>query len=133
MLRANLEGNPTVRELMSRVRETALKSYAHQEMPFDMLVDVIGARRELDHSPLFQVLFVLQHFSLTGLTLDKLQCQVMELPLNTARFDLAVDVFDVPNLGLRVYFRQRPDGDVEILEVADREEQHTTLRRLKER
>lgn len=37
------------------------------------------------------------------------------------------------SLGLRVYFRQRPDGDVEILEVADREEQHTTLRRLKER
>ncbi len=109
VLRANLEGNPTVRELMSRVRETALKSYAHQEMPFDMLVDVIGARRELDHSPLFQVLFVLQHFSLTGLTLDKLQCQVMELPLNTARFDLAVDVFDVPNLGLRVYFEYNSD------------------------
>ncbi|WP_084462939.1 non-ribosomal peptide synthetase [Hydrogenophaga sp. PBC] len=109
VLRANLEGNPTVRELMARVRETALKSYAHQEMPFDMLVDVIGARRELDHSPLFQVLFVLQHFSLTGLTLDKLQCQVLEMPLTTARFDLAVDVFDVPNLGLRVYFEYNSD------------------------
>ena len=108
VLRANLEGNPTVRELMGRVRDTALKSYAHQEMPFDMLVDVIGARRELDHAPLFQVMFVLQHFSLTGLSLDRLQTQVLELPMTTARFDLAVDVFDLP-IGLRAYFEYNSD------------------------
>ena len=108
VLRADLDGNPTVRELMGRVREVALKSYAHQEMPFDMLVDVIGARRELDHSPLFQVMFVLQNLSLTGLSLANLDCQVIELPLSTARFDLAVDVFDIP-AGLRVYFEYNTD------------------------
>lgn len=108
VLRADLAGNPTGRELMSRVRETSLKSYAHQEMPFDMLVDVIGARRELDHSPLFQVLFVLQNLSLTGLNLPHLECQVMEQPITTARFDLAVDVFDLP-IGLRIYFEYNTD------------------------
>ncbi len=42
-----------------RVRETALRAYAHQEMPFDLLVEALAPRRDLDHSPLFQVLFVL--------------------------------------------------------------------------
>ncbi|WP_439608604.1 amino acid adenylation domain-containing protein [Hydrogenophaga sp.] len=108
VLRADLTGNPTVRELMARVREMALKSYAHQEMPFDMLVDVIGARRELDHSPLFQVMFVLQNLSLTGLELPHLECGTMELPVSTARFDIAVDVFDLA-AGLRIYFEYNTD------------------------
>jgi amino acid adenylation domain-containing protein len=108
VLRADLTGNPTVRELMTRVREMALKSYAHQEMPFDMLVDVIGARRELDHTPLFQVMFVLQNLSLTGLDLPNVECGVMELPLTTARFDIAVDVFDLAS-GLRIYFEYNTD------------------------
>jgi amino acid adenylation domain-containing protein len=108
VLRADLSGNPTVREHMGRVRDRALRAYAHQAMPFDMLVEQLGTRRELDHSPLFQVLFVLQHMLLTGLDLPGLRCENVELEVKAARFDLAVDVFDIPQ-GLRCYFEYNTD------------------------
>ena len=108
VLRGDLSGNPSVRELIARVRDTALKAYAHQDMPFDMLVDALTTRRELDHAPLFQVMFVLQHISLTGLELPGLVCDTMESTVQTARFDLAVDVFDLAQ-GLRVYFEYNTD------------------------
>jgi len=103
VLRGDLTGNPTVGELIARNRELALGAYAHQDMPFDRLVDALAPRRALDHSPLFQVLFVLQNLSLTGFDLPALRCEQIELPVNAARFDLSVDVFDLA-LGLRVYF-----------------------------
>jgi amino acid adenylation domain-containing protein len=108
VLRANLAGNPTVREVIAQAREASLDAYAHQDMPFDMLVDVLGVSRELDHSPIFQVMFVLQSISLTGFDMGGLKCQMMELPVTAARFDLTVDVFDL-DLGLRVYFEYNTD------------------------
>lgn len=108
VLRAHLAGNPTVREVIAQAREASLDAYAHQDMPFDMLVDVLGVSRELDHSPIFQVMFVLQSISLTGFDMGGLKCQMMELPVTAARFDLTVDVFDL-DLGLRVYFEYNTD------------------------
>lgn len=109
VLRGDLSGNPTVRELLARSRVMALNAYSHQDMPFDMLVEALATRRELNHSPLFQVLFVLQNLSLTGFELPGLVCETMELPVTTARFDLAVDVFDLPQHGLRAYFEYNTD------------------------
>jgi len=108
VLRADLSGDPSVRELLARVRERALRAYQHQAMPFDVLVEQLGTRRELDHSPLFQVLFVLQHMLLTGLELPDLRCEAVELEVKSARFDLAIDVFDIPQ-GLRCYFEYNTD------------------------
>ncbi|TXC66083.1 AMP-binding protein [Piscinibacter aquaticus] len=108
VLRGNLEGNPTVRELIGRNREIALGAYAHQDMPFDMLVDALSTRRALDHAPLFQILFVLQNLRLTGFDLPGLHCEQIELPIDVARFDLSVDVFDL-DVGLRVYFEYSTD------------------------
>ncbi len=116
VLRADLNGDPTVRELMVRVRERALRAYAHQEMPFDMLVDELGTRRELDHSPLFQVLFVLQNLSMTSLELPGLRCDSVDLDVTASRFDLSVDVFDIVH-GLRCYFEYNTDlFDVSTIE-----------------
>jgi amino acid adenylation domain-containing protein len=106
--RADLSGNPTLRELLARVRETALKAYAHQEMPFDLLVEALAPRRDLDHSPLFQVLFVLHTIHLRASDMDGIAAEPQELPLTSARFDLAVDVFDTPD-GMRVYFEHNAD------------------------
>jgi amino acid adenylation domain-containing protein len=104
----DLSRDPTVREMLGRVKDTALKAYAHQNMPFDVLVDAVSSRRELDHSPLFQVMFVLHSLMMDRIDLAGLNCKLVELDIKSARFDLSVDVFDVAQ-GLRVYFEYNTD------------------------
>src|SRR5262249_24796784 len=67
---------------------------AHEDIPFGVLVDAIAPRRSLEHSPLFQVMFVLQSMPAGDLCLPNLRVEHMELALRTARFDLAVDTID---------------------------------------
>jgi amino acid adenylation domain-containing protein len=108
VLRGDLSGNPTLRELLGRVRETSAHAYANQDAPFDLLVETLAPPRALDHSPLFQVMFVLHSARVTELRLPGLKSQLIEMEMGTARFDLAVDVFDVSD-GLSVYFEYNTD------------------------
>lgn len=94
VMRGDFRGNPTVREAIGRAREMALRAFAHEDMPFDMLVDAIAPRRNLKHSPLFQVMFVLQSMPAGDLRLPNLRVEQMELAPNTARFDVAVDAIE---------------------------------------
>ena len=94
VMRGNFRGSPTVREAIGRAREMALHAFAHEDMPFDVLVDAIAPRRSLEHSPLFQVMFVLQSAPAGDMRLPNLRLEQVELAPRTARFDLAVDAID---------------------------------------
>lgn len=90
VLRTYLGGNPSFRELLRRVREVTLGAYAHQDLPFAKLVDALQLERNLSHTPLFQVLFVLQNAPMPTLELSGLTLSPLEVDTGTAKFDLAL-------------------------------------------
>lgn len=94
VLRTRLEGNPTFIELLQQVRQMALDAYAHQDIPFDQLVETLQPQRHLSHSPLFQVMFVLQNSPSSKLELKDLQVTQIELERATAgaTFDLTLSM-----------------------------------------
>ena len=94
-LRTKLDGDPTFRELLARVKDTALGAYAHQDMPFERLVEELRPERSLGYNPMFQVVFSLQNahratFELPGLKLRPLGA----LSNLTSKFDLSFFLFD---------------------------------------
>ncbi|MFL5357614.1 amino acid adenylation domain-containing protein, partial [Archangium sp.] len=88
--RTRLSGNPTFRELLGRVKETALGAYAHQDLPFEKLVEELRPERDLSRTPLFQVMFSLQPDSLPELKLPGLSARALELESHTSKFDLGL-------------------------------------------
>ena len=90
VLRTDLAGNPTWRTLLARVRETASGAFAHQELPFEKLVEAIAPNRDLAREPLFQVLFALQNMPTAELVLPGIEVTRTELALDEAKFDLGV-------------------------------------------
>ena len=90
VLRCDLQGDPDFRELLARVKEVCLSAYAHQDLPFEMLVDELQVERNLSHSPLFQTVFVLQNAPRKSLELAKLGVEYLPIQSTTAKFDLTL-------------------------------------------
>ncbi len=89
VIRTDLSNNPSFKELLSRVKQVAVDAYAHQDLPFEKLVEQLHPERSLNQNPLFQVVFALQNapieqLELPGLTLSPFK----EIETTTARFDL---------------------------------------------
>jgi amino acid adenylation domain-containing protein len=94
VLHTDLSGNPSFRELLGRVREVALGAYAHQDLPFEKLVEELQPERDLSHTPLFQVWFVLQNTPRQALKLPGLTVNPLKALTETAKFDLTLSMVD---------------------------------------
>src|SRR5207237_5858453 len=89
VLRTDLSGNPSFEELLGREREIAIGAYAHEDLPFDKLVEELRPERNLSHSPLVQVLFVQQNTPRSNASMPGLE--IGRFPLDVAsKFDMAV-------------------------------------------
>lgn len=88
VLRADLSGNPKFTELLARVRQRCLEAYAHQDVPFERLVEALRTERDLSRNPLFQVSFTLGSSKTCSLRLEGVQVQELEVDAGTARFDI---------------------------------------------
>ncbi|BAY23185.1 McnC protein [Calothrix sp. NIES-2100] len=94
VLRTDLSGNPTFRDLLSRVKEVALGAYAHQDLPFEKLVEELHPERNLNQNPLFQVVFALQNAPITALELPSLTLSPLPFETETTRFDLEFHLWE---------------------------------------
>jgi non-ribosomal peptide synthetase component F len=88
VLRTDLSGDPTFRELLGRVREVMLGAYAHQEVPFEKVVEELQPERSLNHSPFFQVMFALQNMPRETIELPDLQLSAIEPEMGAVAFDI---------------------------------------------
>jgi aspartate racemase len=90
VLRMDLSENPTVSELLQRAKKIAIDAYAHQDLPFEKLVEELQPERHLSHSPLFQVAFSMQNVPQPPLNLTGLEVTPLELEKITSQFDLTL-------------------------------------------
>jgi amino acid adenylation domain-containing protein len=89
-MRTDLSGDPTFRQLLTRVRQVALGAYAHQDVPFEYLVEKLQPERDLSHSPVFQVNLVLQNGPLPSPNLAGLRISTVEVETDVSKFDLTL-------------------------------------------
>ncbi len=95
-LRSNLAGDPSFRELIRRVRDMTLEAYAHQNIPFEHLVDEVRPERSLSHTPLFQVMFILQNMPLPAYERDDVRISFLKIDSGAAKFDLMLALTETP-------------------------------------
>ncbi len=118
ILRTDLSGDPCFRTLLARVRETCLEAYAHQDLPFDKIVEELQPSRDLSYNPLFQVLFVLQNNPSPSLEVSGLTLRRQEFEISTVQFDLVVDVYDAkPELLVKLRYSTDLFDELTILQM----------------
>jgi amino acid adenylation domain-containing protein len=92
VIRTDLSGNQSFKELLGRVRQTALEAYAHQDLPFERLVQALGPDRSLGSTPLFQVVFNLENLPRTTASIPGMSTEDFEFDTGVSQLDLSLEV-----------------------------------------
>lgn len=115
VLRSNLSGNPSFREWVARVRETALEAYEHQDLPFKRIVEALDPERNFAYNPIFQVMFSFHDNPVPDLAMGALQASVDYTHNGSAKFDMNLII--IPRGEQRVgRARSAEDNDAVIVE-----------------
>jgi amino acid adenylation domain-containing protein len=107
-LRADLSGDPSFWELLGRIKTMTLEAYAHQDLPFEQLVEELQPTRSLSYTPLFQVMLVMQNAPVVAIDLGELKATPVESGYAAAKFDLTLGLQEVEE-GLRGSFNYNAD------------------------
>ncbi|MFZ3015215.1 MAG: condensation domain-containing protein, partial [Nitrospira sp.] len=94
VLRTQIDPTQPFLTLLEQVRTTALNAYAHQDIPFEQVVEGLNPERQLSHTPLFQVMLILQNAPMDTLALPGLTLSALPAESTTAKFDLTVDLVE---------------------------------------
>jgi amino acid adenylation domain-containing protein/non-ribosomal peptide synthase protein (TIGR01720 family) len=97
VMRTDLSGNPTFTDLLKRVHEAALGAYAHQDLPFEKLVEAVQPERDLSHTPLFQIMFVLQNTPMRVEQTSGIRLEFLEVENKISQFDLTLTIIEQPD------------------------------------
>ncbi|QSQ54056.1 non-ribosomal peptide synthase/polyketide synthase [Xanthomonas translucens pv. undulosa] len=87
-LRIDLRGNPSLADLLAKVRANALAAQDHQDLPFEQVIEALNPERSLAHHPVFQVMFAWQNAASADLTLSDIRLQPLQSQGHNAKFDL---------------------------------------------
>jgi len=108
VMRADLSGDLSFRQLLGRVRLTAIEAYSHQDLPFERVVSIAHSDRDKSRAPLFQVMFVLQNAPMHPLRCTNLSLNPLTLPSETSKFDITLFATEVVE-GLRLTMEYSTD------------------------
>ena len=97
VLRSHFDDNPTFTDLLAQVRQTALDAHAHQDLPFEQLVEALQPERSLSHTPIFQVMFALQNAPMAPLNLPGITFEWLQMESGRAKFDLFLSMEEREN------------------------------------
>ena len=126
VLRTDLSGNPSFDDALGRVRDICLGAFAHQDLPFEKLLEGLQPRRELGHNALFQVLFVLHNTPQQAPRLSGLTARRLIVDTGAARFDLALELSVTPD-ALHGWIEYRTDLFAPSTVARMQEHLHTLL------
>jgi amino acid adenylation domain-containing protein len=96
-MRGDLAGDPTFRELIRKTRDRALEAYAHQDLPFDAVVESLHPERNLSYPPIVQATFQVRNYPLEDTRLGRLEVEEIDFDPGVAQFDLSLEVTEKPD------------------------------------